>query len=260
MADENDILIKEVNDELQRERMQKLWEQYRTPIFGVAAAIILGVGGFKFMENRRQVAAETAGAAYVAAVGQLRDNKRDDAQKAFDTAASGHPGLGALAKLRLAATDVAAGKTTEALAAYDNLAADRSIDPLLADVARLQSAMLTIDTASWTDTQNRLTPLNTETNVWRHAARELLGLAAQKAGQTKDARTIFEQLIGDSTTPATIGERAKMVMAIITEAELATALAAQSPGSAAQPNGPTPQTKAAPSAPETTPVGAPKKK
>jgi hypothetical protein len=255
MADENDILIKEVNDELQRERMQKLWEQYRTYVFAGAAAIIIGVGGVKFLENRRQVAAEQAGAAYVSAVSQLRDNKRDDAQKAFDSVASGHPGLGALAKLRLAATDVTANKIKEALATYDSLAADRSIDPMLSDFARLQSAMLTIDTASWTDTQNRLTPLNSETNVWRHAARELIGLSAQKAGQTKDARAIFEQLIGDSTTPAVIGERAKMVMAIITEAELAVNL----PGSTTS-GSPATQTKAATPTPETTPVGTPKKK
>jgi hypothetical protein len=224
MADEHDILIKEVNEDLQRERMQKLWEQYSGYILAGAAAIIIGVGGFKFMEHRRQTAAEAAGAAYVSAVTQLRDNKRDDAQKAFDALARSQPGLGALAKLRLAAADRDAGKTAEALAAYDSLAADRAIDPLLSDFARLQTAMLTIDTANWTEMQNRLTPLNTETNAWRHAARELLGLAAQKAGMATEARTYFGQLIGDSTTPAAIGERAKMVMAILTEAELAKAM------------------------------------
>jgi hypothetical protein len=221
MADEHDILIKEVDDDLQRERLQKLWEQYSGYIVAVAAAIIIGVGGFKYMEHRRQTAAETAGAAYVSAVSQLRDNKRDDAQKAFDALSRGQPGLGALAKLRMAAADREAGKIPAALTTYDTLAADRSIDPLLSDFARLQSAMLTIDTANWTDMQNRLTPLNTDTNAWRHAARELLGLAAQKAGQVNEARTYFGQLIGDSTTPAAIGERAKMVMAILTEAELA---------------------------------------
>lgn len=233
MADDNDILIKEVDEELQRERMQKLWEQYSGVILGVAAAIVLGVGGFKFLEHRRQVAAETAGAAYVSAVTALRDNKRDDATKAFGMAGNSQQGLAALAKLRLAAADREAGKSAEALAAYESLAADRGADPMLSDFARLQSAMLTIDTASWTEMQNRLNPLVDDKNAWRHEARELLGLAARKSGENAEARKLFEQLIGDNTTPQSIGERAKMVMAILTEAELAKAVPAGTPGTLA---------------------------
>ena len=224
MADNNDILIKEVDEELQRERMQKLWEQYSGVILGAAAAILLGVGGFKFYEHQKQVAAEAAGSAYVSAVTALRDNKRDDATKAFEKAGDSQRGLATLAKLRLAAADYEAGKTAEALAAYESLATDRSADPMLSDFARLQTAMLTIDTASWTDMKNRLNPLMDDKNAWRHEAREVLGLTARKSGENAEARKLFEQLIGDNTTPQSISERAKMVMAILTEAELAKSL------------------------------------
>jgi hypothetical protein len=267
MADENDVLIREVDEELQRERMQKLWEQNKTYILGVAAAIIIGVGGFKFMEHQRQVAAEAAGSTYVTAITALRDNKRDEAQKAIVSAGSGHPGLSALGKLRLAAADREAGKNAEALAAFESLAADRSIDPVLSDFARLQTAMLTIDTASWTDTQNRLNALADDKNPWRHQARELLGLAAQKQGDTAAARKQFEMLIGDPATPKAIGERAKMVMAILTEAELAKSMPAPTvtPASSASPTSTAPANTTTPvepakTAPATSTPPAPAKK
>ena len=81
-----------------------------------------------------------------------------------------------------------AGKTAEAVAAFEAIAKESGVDPLLADYAALQAAMLRLDSASWTDMQNRLNGLAADGNAWRFSARELLGLAAQKAGKTEEAR------------------------------------------------------------------------
>ena len=76
------------------------------------------------------------------------------------------------------------------------------LDPLLADYARLQAATLRLDSANWTEMQNRLNDLAAEGNAWRFSARELLGLAAQKAGKTQEARTQFQLLLERSQYPA----------------------------------------------------------
>ena len=83
--------------------------------------------------------------------------------------------------------------------------------------------MLRLDSASWTEMQNRLNDLAAESNAWRFSARELLGLAAQKAGKTEEARTQFQRLLSDRNTPPSIGERARVMLAMLTEAELASA-------------------------------------
>ncbi len=187
-----------------------------------AVAIVVGVGGWKFAENRRQVAAETAGASFASAIRAQAENKADEGQKALDAIAkTGTAGYATLAQLRLAAADAKAGKTDDAVKAYDQMAGNRSIDPLIADFARLQAALLKSDSADWTEIQNRLTPLLAEKNAWTAPARELLGFAAFKAGNTDAARTEFEKLIGDRTVPASISERATMMMAVLTEQKLA---------------------------------------
>jgi hypothetical protein len=230
-----DAIFREVDEELRREQLQKIWEQYGTYILGAAALIVVGVGGFKWLEARRIAQVEAASVRYDAA-GQLAvDGKTVDAQAALAAIAkTGPAGYATLAKLRLAAVAVNAGKPDEAVIAYEAVAADRASDPILADYARLQISSLKLDRADWTESQNRLIALTDNTNPWRFAARELMGVAAVKAGRFDDARKYLELLISDRKVPPSIAERAKIIMGTIVAAELAKA----APAATVPPNSP----------------------
>jgi hypothetical protein len=222
--DGKDAVFREVDEELRREQMAKIWQQYGTYILGVAALIVVAVGGWKWLEARRISQIETASLNYDAANQLSTDGKADEAQAALAAIAkSGPDGYATLAKLRLASAAVTAGKTDEAVAAYEALAANRSGDPILTDFAKLQIASLKLDKADWTETQNRLIALTDNANPWRYAARELMGLAAFKAGRFDDARKFLETLIADRKAPAAIVERARIIMGTIVSAELSPA-------------------------------------
>jgi hypothetical protein len=60
-----------------------------------------------------------------------------------------------------------------------------------------------------------------DTSPWRYSARELLGLAAYKAGKASEARMILTPLFVDQQTPQTISQRAQIVMAEIAAGEIA---------------------------------------
>ena len=117
----------------------------------------------------------------------------------------------------LAAAEREAGKTAEAAAAYEAIAKGSGVDALLADYAQLQAAMPRLDSANWTDMQNWSTPLAADGNAWRFSARELLGLAAQKAGKLDDVCTEYQRLLSDRGTPPSIAERAPIMLAMLTE-------------------------------------------
>lgn len=240
MADHRDTFAREIDEELRREQLLKLWQAYGTYIIVGVAAIILGVGGWKFYESRTTAAAQAAGSRFSVAVRETpkADAKPDAPTTLDDIANRGPNGYATLARLRLAAADKQAGKTKEALAKYEAIAKDRGTDPILADYARLQAAVLTFDSEPWTSVQNRLTPLAAESNTWRYSARELLGLAAMKAGKPQEARQEFEKLLTDRNVPPSISERARLMMAMLTEAELAA------------PPPPKPETKSPEKAPE----------
>jgi hypothetical protein len=225
----NEAFDKEVDEELQREWVAEAWEKYSGYILAGALAIVLGVGGYKFMESRRLSASEAAGARYGAAIKLMGETQTDAGTQALAALAKTGGGYAVLAQLRLAAADVAAAKPADAIAKYDALARTPGTDPVLADFARLQSAMLQLDTAPWADTQARLTGLLGDTNPWRFSAREMLGMGALKANNGAEARGYFEKLIGDPGVPAGMAERARIVMGSIAAAELAAQVQVQVP-------------------------------
>jgi hypothetical protein len=249
MAQTDDDLLRQVEEELRRERLEKIWKQYGTYIFIAAALIVVGVAGYKLWESRRLAAQQASGASYEDALLLLNEKKDGSAEKEFEKLASGgSAGYRALAQLQLAGLQAKQGKKTEALATYDALAGSGSSDIMLRDFARIQAAGLLIGSADFTEIENRLTPLMADTSAWRYSARELLGLAAYKAGKMTDARSILTPLFVDQQTPQTITERAQIIMAEIATAEIAKK-AGEAPASAPSPGATAPAGAAPPATP-----------
>jgi hypothetical protein len=222
MANQDDGFLRELEEELRRERLEKIWQQYGTYIIAAALLIVFGVLGYKYLENRRIVAAQTAGARYESAMALAAEGKEGSAAKEFETlAAEGTGGYPALAQLQLAGALLKEGKKAEGLAAYEKLANDGDADALLRDYAALQAAAVRLGEADFTEMQNRLNPLMGDESPWRYSARELLGLAAFKAGKAEDARTVLTPLLVDQKTPQTIIERAQIILAEIAAADIA---------------------------------------
>jgi hypothetical protein len=245
MANDGDSLLREVDEELRREQMQKLWERYNGVAFGAAALIVLAVGGYKLLENRRIAAMEAAGAEYTAALKLSEENKIDDAGKAFEKIAqSGPAGYQALAKLQLAGANAKAGKTAEAIATYQSIIDTPGADSLLRNFSQLQIATLKLGESDFTEQQNRLTPLSGEDSPFKVTARELLGLSAFKVGKFDEARKNFEPLLIDPKASRAIQERVKIVMGEIARAETAKA----EPAKAAAPVSTAPAVEAKPDA------------
>ncbi|MGL4397684.1 MAG: tetratricopeptide repeat protein [Hyphomicrobium sp.] len=222
MADDRDSLLREVDEELRREQLQKLWERYNGLILGGAALIVVAVAGYKFMETRRITAAQTAGAEFSKARTLEADKKAEDAQKAYEALAqSGPSGYAALAQLHLAKIHIDAGRTADALAIYETLAKNVSADGLVRGFAQLQAASLRLGEADFTEIKNRLTPLVSSDSAYKVSANELLGLAAFKAGNLAEARAYLEPLLIDPAASNAIQDRIKIVLGSVAQAELA---------------------------------------
>ncbi len=215
MSMDRDSLLREVDEELQRERLEKLWKQYGTYVIGAVVAVLAGIGIFKWWEGRKAAAADLAGQRYEAALDLIKSGKADEAQAALSaiakTSAASYP---VLAQLAIAGQAVKAGKLAEASAAYDVVVA-RAADPLIKDFARLQSTALKIDSADFTEVQNRLNALIGDSSPWRYLAREQLGVAAMRSGRLDDARSTLAPLSQDPRAPVAVRERAGALMALV---------------------------------------------
>lgn len=220
---DTDQIFREVDEELRKERFEQLWKEYGTYLAAAAVALVLGVGGWKLMEHIQAKRTFEAGARFNTALLALEGNKTDEAEKELRAlSATGSKGYQALARLRLAAIDQANSKPDAAVAAYDAIAQDGKVDSLLRGLAAIKAAMLRSDVADWTEMQNRLTPLKDGSNPWQASARELLGLAAWKAGKLPEAEVEYQALIEGKATPQAMRQRAEMMLALLLDASKAT--------------------------------------
>jgi len=212
----NTDIVREVDEELRREQVEKLWNHYRNYVLVAAAAIILMVAGYKTWQWRTELQAGTSGAQFESAVGLLRDGKTDEATKALQAIAdSGAGAYAALAGLRLAALDADAAKGDRALARYEAIANSSGVDANIRGFARIQAAQLRLDTADFTEMQNRLNDLAAPDGVWRQSARQLLGLAAYKAGKLAEAQDQFSLILNDKDGRGPIGQMAQVMQQLI---------------------------------------------
>jgi hypothetical protein len=207
-------IFREVDEEVRREQLKKLWDRYGNYVVVAAVLLVAAVAAWRaYMWWEAKKAAET-GAAFEAATTLAEAGKRSEAETAFaKIATDGTAGYRHLARMREAA-ELAQGDAKAAIAAYDQIVADRAVGPVLQDLAALRAGALRIDTGALEEAQRRLEPLAANDRTFRHTAREFLVLAAWRAGDATAAKRWFDLIMTDAQTPAATRSRVEMLMAL----------------------------------------------
>ena len=208
-------LFDEVDEEVRRDQLKKLWDKYSIFIIAGALLIIAGVGGWRGYQYFEAKKAAEAGAAFGKAVELSEANKHTEAEAAFnDLAARAPSGYRMLARLR-AAAEVAGHDPKAAAKLYDDIAADRSIGTEQQDLAKVRAAGLLVDSAAYSEMQQRLESSTGPQATFRHSARELLALSAWRANDTAAARKWLELIANDGETPPSLRSRAEALQALL---------------------------------------------
>ena len=185
-------IFHEVDEEVRRERLQKLWDRYSIYIIGLAVLIVAAIGAWRGYEYWQAKQAAAAGAAFESALSLSEQGKHAEADAAFaKIAADAPPGYRTLARMR-AAAELALTKAADAVKAYDELAADASLGSTLQDLAAVRAGMLMVDSAPLADMRRRLDPVAEPGHAFRHNARELLALSAWRNHDFTAARRYLE--------------------------------------------------------------------
>lgn len=214
MSDES--LFREVDDEVRRDEMEKLWKRYGNLVIAACVGVVLGVSGIKGWQYWQKQASETAGAAYIQATKLATDGKKDDAAGEYAKIADGsHAGYAQLSRLQQAGILADKGDTDAAVKMYDSIYADTSVDDSLRDLSRVRAAYLLADSASVDDLKKRLAGLDVDGSAWRSSAQEIFALAEYRSGDLAAADKLVKALIADPKTPAGLRQRAQLFAAIL---------------------------------------------
>ena len=208
-------LFDEVDEDVRRDQLKKLWDQYSIYIVAGALLIIASVGGWRGYQYLEAKKAAEAGAAFDKASELSEQSKHAEAESAFtDLTAKAPSGYRMLARLR-AAAEVANRDPQAAAKLYDDIAADRSIGAPEQDLAKVRAAALLLETSSYPNMLARLEPVTAPGATFRHTARELLALSAWRANDAAAARQWLDVIANDGETPPSLRSRAEALQALL---------------------------------------------
>lgn len=208
-------IFHEVDEEVRRERLKKLWERYSIYIIALVVLIVGAVGAWRGYQWWQAKQAAAAGTKFEAALALSEQGKHAEAEAAFaDLAAQAPAGYRILARFRTAAALVQS-KPSEAVQAYDSIAADAALSQALRDLAALRAGTLLVDSAPLAEMKKRLDPIAEPGRPFRASAREMLALSAWHNHNLKAARQYIDMLAQDAETPPGARARAEVLSALI---------------------------------------------
>jgi hypothetical protein len=208
-------IFHEVDEEVRRDQLKKLWERYSIYLIALAVLIVAAIGAWRGYEYWVAKKAAAAGAAFESAVTLSEQGKHSEAETAFTNVVAQAPdGYRVLARFR-AAAELANVKPADAVKAYDELAADSSLGATWQDLAGLRAGLLLVDSAPLADMRRRLDPLAEPSRTFRHSARELLALSAWRNRDVTATRRYIDMIATDAETPPGTRARIDVLSALI---------------------------------------------
>jgi hypothetical protein len=208
-------IFQEVDEEVRREQLKKVWQRYGNYIIAGCLLLVVGVVGWRGYDWWEAKRAAESGAAFEQAVTLAESGKPQEAEAAFAKLANdGTAGYRVLSRLREAA-ELAQSDPKAAIKAYDEIAADRGAGQVMQDLATLRAGLLLADQAPYADMRSRLELLTGAGRAFRYSARELLALSAWTHGDVNAARQWTDAIIGDPQTPPSARSRAEVLAQLI---------------------------------------------
>lgn len=214
MVDDN--VFREVDEELRRERLEKLWEKYGTIVIGAIALFILGVAGSIWWQNQQVSKRQAAGDQFIQALRDVAKADTDKADEKFKALIESSPkGYEIMSRLHLASNLAAKGQTGEAEILYKKVTLNPSADKILRDYAKLNLAILKLENATYEETSKALSEFTKTGAIWQNTANEVVALAAFKEGKFDTAKTKFSDILTNKSTPSALKRRAQIMMDVI---------------------------------------------
>jgi len=208
-------IFNEVDEDLRRDRAQKLWEKYGNYVIAVAVLIVAGTAGFVAWRDYDRRQAEAGALKYVTALDQARGADAAAGAAALESVVRDAPaGYAALARLQDAALK-ARSDTAAAAEQFRVIATDTRMPQEIRDAATVLAALNAVESASPALLEGQLAASTIPGNPWRHVAWEVAALAAAKAGNLEQARALYVRISDDPEAPAALRGRAAEMLAAL---------------------------------------------
>jgi hypothetical protein len=207
--------IREVDDEYRRDRVLAFWTRYGLVIGLIALICLAGWGGWRYLAYREHQTLLSQTQKMEEPLAFSREAKPEETIRVLSELEGEATGpVKGMALLRRAG-ELAKTNGEEAAKAFDEAARETTLSLTLRQWAQLRASALRLDGEASAAALQVLETLATPTHPWRHQARELLGVAALKRGDMKEASRWLNAITVDRQTPPSLKGRMEVYAALL---------------------------------------------
>ena len=185
--------IREVDDDLRAERLEKMWVKYRKFIFGGVALILLSTVAYQLYLNARLKVRLSESDKYEQAAVLNAKGESEGALALYRELQDGRTNYKYLAQMRTAGILFEQEKDKEALALLNALRQNSDAPEALRSVAAIGYVSHLVDAGDVKELQGILNPMMTPDNAWYGTAAELSVLLLLRENEVAKAKRLLEE-------------------------------------------------------------------
>ena len=204
-----DTFMKEVDEELRKERLNQFVARYGWWILAAIVLILGAVGGTIWWRAQQEAKAAQQGEALLEALDNIdRGNRGAASPKLGELAASNVDGYRVAALFARASTQAETGQNAAAIATLKSIADDADLAEPYRQAALVRQTALEFDRLPPQTVIQRLGRLARPGQPWFGTAGEMVGMAHLKMRRPDQAGAMFQRIGRDETVPPSIRTRA----------------------------------------------------
>ena len=213
-------LIHEVEEDLKREKLEKLWKEYGNYVIGAILALVLGTAITVFWRNSQVESRIEESEMYTNAINLTRQDKIDEALIILQDISDRRGTYATLADLQrvgiLFNLKQGASAHQEAIQILKNMSqSSYGVDKTFQELAIVLYAYSQLDEENTTAISEMLRKAMVGSHTFEGLINEILTVIALENNDTEKAKVILEELINHKALPAGIKQRARILMSRI---------------------------------------------
>lgn len=211
-----EALAREVDEEIQREKMRALWQKYRFAVIGFVVGVLLVTIGTEIYHSWREKVSLRESDAFENATILAYTGETDKAMGILEElATTGKTGYAPLAKLKLVGVYMAQNKMDQALNSLKALANDTDVPTPIRSVATITYVGHAFDQEKPADLQAMLKPLLGSNSAFAASAAELSAALYLKEGNTQEAVNVLNQALNNPEASQVVKQRLTQLLSVI---------------------------------------------
>ena len=214
-AAEQEVLLREVDEAMRKDQLGSAAKRYGWLIATGLVLALAAFGGYLFWQDRREGQLEEASDTLITTLDKLEAGQIDQAEDDLAALAEGSSATAVSAKLARAGVALRDNRREEAVALFDEIAADGDAPQPYRDLAAIRSVATHFEQMQPQQVIDRLKPLATPGNPWFGSAGELVAMAYLKQGKQNLAGPLFAAIAQDETVPQTLRARTRQMAGLL---------------------------------------------